>query len=194
MRKIIYLNIFKNVLRFFFSLVYDRKYVKGYYFDVKRMGFYWCFRSLANRLIGDNRKISWPVHPRTIVSNGKNVIFSVDDLHVFQTPGCYWQAHDAKIYVGRGCYVAPNVGIITTNHDVFDVSKHVKGKDIILGDKCWIGMNSVVLPGVELGENTIVAAGAVVSHSFPEGHCVIGGVPAKKIKDLHDEVRESSEK
>ena len=40
------------------------------------------------------------------------------------------------------------------------------------------------MPGVTLGDYTIVAAGAVVTKSFPEGFCVIGGVPAKKIKDL----------
>lgn len=186
-RKIIYSKVLKNILRFLFSVFYDKKYLRGRYFDIKRMGFYWCLRSLSNRLWGDNRKIPYPVHPRTIVSNSKNVIFSVDDLHVFQTPGCYWQAHGAKIYVGSGCYVAPNVGIITTNHDVLDISKHIKGKDIILGDKCWIGMNAMILPGVELGKNTIVAAGAVVSRSFPEGYCVIGGIPAKKIKDLPHE-------
>lgn len=82
--------------------------------------------------------------------------------------------------------MAPNVGIITTNHDVYDVSKHIKEEDIKLVNKCWIGMNAVVLPGVELGDNTIVAAGAVMSRSFPEEYCILG-VPAKKIKDLRDE-------
>lgn len=54
----------------------------------------------------------------------------------------------------------------------------------MIGRNCWIGMNAVILPGVKLGDYTIVGAGAVVTHSFPEGYCVIGGVPAKKIKDL----------
>ena len=42
----------------------------------------------------------------------------------------------------------------------------------------------MILPGVTLGDNTIVGAGAVVTKSFPEGHCVIAGNPARKIKDI----------
>ena len=58
---------------------------------------------------------------------------------------------------------------------------------IKIGDYSWRGMNSVITAGVELGPRTIVAAGAVVTKSFPEGFCVLAGVPAKKIKDLDKE-------
>ena len=58
------------------------------------------------------------------------------------------------------------------------------GKDIIIGKKCWIGMNSVILPGVVLGDHTIVGAGAVVTKSFVDGNCVIGGNPARIIRKL----------
>ena len=177
-------RILNILLRLFFSLFYSQKYLRGRFFDEKKMGWYWCFIGLGSRLWGANRKIPWPVNPRTIVSNASNIVFHVDDIHVFQTPGCYWQNQQGKIVIGRNCYVAPNVGLITTNHDVYDVTKHVKGEDIILGDCCWIGMNAMILPGVELGPNTIVGAGAVVTHSFPIGHCVIAGNPAKLIREL----------
>ena len=49
-------------------------------------------------------------------------------------------------------------------------------------------MNSVILPGVVLGEKTIVGAGSVVTKSFLEGYCVIAGNPAKKIKDLNKNI------
>lgn len=49
-------------------------------------------------------------------------------------------------------------------------------------------MNSIITAGVELGPRTIVAAGAVVTKSFPDGFCVLAGVPAKKIKDLDKEL------
>lgn len=171
-------------LRAFFSIFYSKKYLCGRYFKEKKMGWYWCFVGIPSRLWGTNRKIPWPVNPRTIVSNRYNIEFDVNDIHIFQTPGCYWQNHDGKIIVGRNCHIAPNVGIITTNHDVKDPSKHTKGKDVVLGDNCWIGMNAVILPGVVLGPNTVVGAGAVVTHSFPEGNCVIVGNPAKMIKEI----------
>jgi acetyltransferase-like isoleucine patch superfamily enzyme len=49
-------------------------------------------------------------------------------------------------------------------------------------------MNSVILPGVELGPHTIVGAGSIVTKSFPEGNCIIVGNPAKKIKDLLNDI------
>jgi len=45
-------------------------------------------------------------------------------------------------------------------------------------------MNAVILPGVHLGDHTIVAAGSVVTKSFPQGNCILGGVPAKVVKEL----------
>ena len=59
------------------------------------------------------------------------------------------------------------------------------GKKVIIGDKTWIGMNSLILPGVVLGPNTVVGGGSVVTKSFPDGHCVIAGNPAKLIKNIN---------
>jgi acetyltransferase-like isoleucine patch superfamily enzyme len=58
------------------------------------------------------------------------------------------------------------------------------GKDVIIGKKCWIGMNAIILPGVQLGDNTIVGAGSVVTKPFPDGNILIAGNPAKIIKRL----------
>ncbi|GAB6680991.1 hypothetical protein BOVMAS27_04600 [Streptococcus uberis] len=185
--KIIYSTVIKKILFIFFGIFYDKQYLKGYFFDEKRLGWYWAWRGLKGRLFGDNRSIPWPIHPNSIVSNANNIKFDVDDLNIFQVPGCYWQNHAAKTVIGKGSYVAPNVGIITTNHDVYNISAHSNGKDIILGKECWIGMNAVILPGVVLGDHTVVAAGSVVTKSFQNGYCVIGGVPATKIKDLSEE-------
>lgn len=85
-RRLLYSKVVKYLLTLFFCIFYDRKYLRGYYFETKRMGYYWCVRSLINRLFGDNRKIPWPVNPRTIISSSKNIIFEVEDLHVFQLP------------------------------------------------------------------------------------------------------------
>lgn len=137
----------------------------------------------ACRKIGVNIGVKWPVNPKTTVVGYKNINFDVDDLHIFQVPGCYYQGL-GKISFGKGTYVAPNVGIITANHDFGNLERHMAPKDVIIGDGCWIGMNSIILPGVVLGAHTVVGAGSVVTKSFPEGSCIIAGNPAKVIRKI----------
>lgn len=166
-------------------IFYEAKYLKGKYFEENQMGWRFilnCF--FEQKILGKNRLAGFPVNGTSKISNPKRIHFDVDDLNNFQSPGCYFQNFDADIYIGKGSYIAPNVGLITANHDLNDLSQHYPGSDIILGKKCWVGMNTVILPGVNLGDNTIVAAGAVVTKSFPDGNCVIGGVPAKVLKVL----------
>jgi len=65
---------------------------------------------------------------------------------------------------------------------------HVISKPISLGDKCWIGMHSILLKGVTIGEGAIVAAGSVVS-SDVEAWTVVGGNPARLIRELSPQER-----
>ena len=100
--------------------------------------------------------------------------------------GNYYQTiSESKIIIGKGCWIAPNVGLITANHDIFNPDNHSEGKDIILGEKCWVGMNSMILPGVILGPYTTVGAGSVVTKSFKDGYCVIAGNPAIMIRKIN---------
>ncbi|MGE5404439.1 MAG: DapH/DapD/GlmU-related protein, partial [Candidatus Saccharibacteria bacterium] len=119
------------------------------------------------------------------IDEPQNIFFDQDDINNFQTFGCYFSnTQGGRIHIGSGTYIAPNVGIITTDHDPKDPSRHLVPQDVIIGSKCWIGMNAVVLPGVTLGDHTTVAAGAVVKDSFPEGNCVLAGVPARVVKRI----------
>lgn len=58
-----------------------------------------------------------------------------------------------------------------------------------VGEKVWIGGNVTILPGVTIGNNVVVAAGAVVTKDIPD-NTLVGGVPAKKIRDLEDDTKE----
>lgn len=170
------------ILKFFF----DGKYLKGRYFDGCYVGYKWAVKSIWLRnVLRIQNPLPWPASSTCIVSEPSNISFSIDDLHIFQVPGIYFQNFKAKISIGKGCYIAPNVGLITANHDIYDLDAHTEGKDIMLGDKCWIGMNSVILPGVILGEKTIVAANSVVTKSFENGNVIIAGSPAKIVKILN---------
>ena len=164
-------------------LFYDKKYLNIELFknpfscawDVASRDIYYRF---AHQKSID---IRWPCSPGIICC--KNVVFDPEELWNFMGTGNYYQTmKDTHIYIGSGTESANNVGIITVNHDIKDVKQHVAGKDVIIGKYCWIGMNAVILPGVVLGDNTVVGAGAVVTHSFEKGHCVIGGNPAHLIK------------
>jgi len=97
-------------------------------------------------------------------------------------PGQYIQAING-IIIGKNVRFGPGVKIISANHNFNDFSKHDNADPIIIGDNCWIAANAVILPGVQLGNHVVVAAGAVVTKSFTD-NCLIGGVPAKIIKEL----------
>jgi acetyltransferase-like isoleucine patch superfamily enzyme len=134
------------------------------------------------KLIGINREAYWPMHHSSIVSYPKNVYAGIDTCPGYN-PGCYIHAVN-KIYIGDYTQIAPNVGLMSGNHDLHDLRKQLPGKPITIGRYCWIGMNVVILPEVELGDFTIVGAGAIVTKSFHEGYCVIAGNPAKIIREL----------
>jgi hypothetical protein len=173
-------------LRFFGGLVYDRRYLVGIYFDDSFVGWKWVLRGiLFQKILKFNRQIPWPVSPLHVVSTGRNLRFHPDDINMFnEMTGKYFQNFSAPITIGRGTWIASNVGIITANHDPSDLSRHLPGRPVELGECCWIGMNAVILPGVTLGPHTVVGAGSVVTHSFPDGYCVIAGNPARLMRTL----------
>lgn len=99
---------------------------------------------------------------------------------------CYINSHEAKITIGDKCGFGPRVSLITSTHDTSDPS--IRGgrnitKDITIGNGVWIGANSTVLPGVNIGDGVVIASGAVVNKDcLPNS--MYGGVPAKFIKNL----------
>lgn len=179
---------------------YDKQYLKGRWFEGKLNGMFstgwmWvCTDARECRRLKVNQNVPWPVSAQIRVVRPENITFHPDDLNNFQGVGNYFQAI-GPIQIGRGSYIASNVGIITANHNPGDLDGHLPAKAVTIGKACWIGMNSVILPGVTLGDHTIVGAGSVVTKSFPEGYCVVAGNPAKPIRSLRldDEGEESLE-
>lgn len=181
----------KPVLYYLFGISIGKISYPRYIFTSKHfshpgsIGWQWVFSCFIwQKIRGVNRHVSWPVSFGISIAVPENIIFHPDDLNNFMTQGNYFQAAGAKLVIGEGTYIAPNVGIFTENHDLKDPEKRAGGKSVIIGQKCWIGYNSVILPGVKLGNHTIVGAGSIVTKSFPEGYCVIAGNPAKFIKNI----------
>jgi acetyltransferase-like isoleucine patch superfamily enzyme len=82
--------------------------------------------------------------------------------------------------------IGPKVNLITENHPMNPADRRAMvAKPILIKRKAWIGAGATILPGVTVGENAIVAAGAVVSGDVPD-NAVVGGVPAKVIKNINE--------
>ncbi len=88
------------------------------------------------------------------------------------------------ITIGDGTFIAPKVNLITINHHA-DPSKRdcTYGAPIVIGKNVWIGIASTVLPGVTIGDNSIVGANSVVTHDVPP-NTIVAGSPARKIGDV----------
>lgn len=138
---------------------------------------------IFRKIFRQNAGVKWAVHhtatihcPERIVK-GKNV-------YPGDSPGVYINAFNG-VRVGDYTNIGPNVGIVSTNHDLINNNVQVQASPIVIGKFCWLGMGAVILPGVVLGDFTIVGAGAIVTKSFPEGYCVVAGNPAAIIKQLN---------
>ncbi len=133
------------------------------------------------QVLGVNHGPYWPVHPSSRVNGWKNILAGVETSPGYM-PGCYIQGI-GKIYIGDYTQIGPNVGLISANHAKHDLRLH-EPSYIAIGRYCWLGMGSVVLPGVTLEDFTVVGANAVVTKSFPEGHCVIAGNPVREVRKI----------
>jgi maltose O-acetyltransferase len=91
-----------------------------------------------------------------------------------------------EVRIGINCMIGPRVSICTATHPLGAEprnSGHEFGASINIGDHVWIGAHAVINPGVTIGNNVVVASGAVVTKSFGD-NVVVAGVPANIIKEL----------
>lgn len=92
----------------------------------------------------------------------------------------------APVHIGDWCMIGPNTLIATVNHPMSPMGRRRrmgKGTPVIIGNDVWIGGNCTILPGVTIGNNVIVGAGAVVTHHIPD-NSLVAGVPARIIRGL----------
>jgi acetyltransferase-like isoleucine patch superfamily enzyme len=138
-----------------------------------------CF--LIQKVFGFNRFVSWPVHWSSKIKAPKKI--HRGNRCPGLSMGCYIDGRNGIVF-GSNVWIGPRVSVISMNHDPSDYHSYIESGPVIIGENCWLGANAVILPEVELGEHTVVAAGAVVTKSFKEGNQVLAGVPARVVKKL----------
>lgn len=135
-------------------------------------------RELLSELFGYEVPSSLRVFPPFYTDYGKNINIGEE---VFINACCHFQDHGG-VTIGDGCQIGHNVVFATLNHELEpEKRKTTRPAPIVLGKNVWIGSNATILQGVTIGDNAVVAAGAVVTKDVPP-NTVVGGVPAKFIK------------
>jgi len=134
---------------------------------------------IPQKILRINGKVPWPVHPTSRVLHHRNIKVGARSFPGFNI-GCYVQGRNG-IEIGDNFRMGPGVGLISANHDPDDYDKRVDSPPIKIGDNVWIGMNSVVLPGVTIGSDTIIGAGSVVTDDIPECSVAVGN-PCRVIR------------
>lgn len=97
----------------------------------------------------------------------------------------------ATVKIGDNCMFAPNVSIYTAGHPVHPAARNTLyeyGIAITIGDNVWVGGNTVILPGVHIGSNTVIGAGSVVTKDIPDW-VIAAGNPCKVIRRITEEDR-----
>lgn len=118
------------------------------------------------------------------ISIGKNVIIRPQTM-LFASPN----SEKVQIVIEDYALIGSGVHVYVSNHEFRDVERpiffqgHGEVIPVTIKKGCWIGANSIILPGVEVGENSVVAAGSIVTKNVPD-NTVVAGCPAKLVKSI----------
>ena len=137
-------------------------------------------RALMSELTGKPVDEGFALFPPIYTDCGRNLTIG---KNVFINSGCCFQ-DQGGVTIGDGCLIGHQVVFATLDHmlDPSDRASMV-AHPITVGRNVWIGSHATILSGVTIGDNSVIAAGAVVTTSVP-ANCVAAGVPARTIKRI----------
>jgi maltose O-acetyltransferase len=110
------------------------------------------------------------------------------ECHQFR---CLLDGRKFQIRTGSNVSIGPEATILTLGHEPRSPVFADRGGDVVIGDRVWIGYRAIVLPGVTIGEEAVVGAGAVVTKDV-DPYAIVAGNPARKVGERAVEGRESS--
>lgn len=139
-------------------------------------------RALLSELFGRRVDPSLRVFPPFYTDFGKNIHLGRE---VFINACCHFQDHGG-VTIGDGCQIGHGVVFATLDHLIDPARRKTTcPAPIVLGRNVWVGAHATILKGVTIGDNAIVAAGAVVTKDVP-ADTIVGGVPARIIRRIGD--------
>lgn len=139
-------------------------------------------RALFSKLTGKDVDAGFTLFPPFYTDFGQNITIG---KNVFINSGCCFQ-DQGGISIGDGSLIGHQVVFATLNHDLDPAKrKSMYPAPIVVGKNVWIGAHATILAGVTIGDDAVVAAGAVVTRDVPAG-TIVGGVPARVMKKLAD--------
>lgn len=142
-------------------------------------------RVLLAQLTGHPVPDTVRVFPPLYADFGKNIHLGEN---VFINDCCHFQDHGG-ITLGDGCQIGHGVVFATLNHGLAPADRQTTyPAPIVLGRNVWVGANATILQGVTIGDNAVVAAGAVVTKDVA-ANTVVGGVPARLIHVIETEAK-----
>jgi maltose O-acetyltransferase len=141
-------------------------------------------RNIYLRLFGIKIPLSSSIHRNVKLFHIGNIECGKNTVINF---GCYLD-NRRKIIIGNNVGIAHDTKIYTLGHDLNDPEFKTKGKSVIIKDNVFIFSNTLIMPGVTIGEGAIILAGSVVSHDV-EPYTIVAGNPAKKIKKRTANIR-----
>ena len=164
-----------NPIRLWFYFLAVHFLPETRFFGLKVRLLRWC-----GATIGKNVRIASSAR---FLGNGR--LFIDDDVWIGS--GCFISPiNTAEIRIGEHVDIAPQVMLITGSHEIDAEGCHMAGKgyskSIKIGDGCWLGARSIVLPGVSIAPKTILASGSIMTDSNDDEKCLWAGVPARKKK------------
>lgn len=135
--------------------------------------------------IGDDCYIEPPFHSNF---GGEHVHFG---NHIYANFGLTL-VDDTHIYVGDNTMFGPHVTVATAGHPIdptLRAKEYQYNMPIHIGKNCWIGASSLILPGVTIGDNTVIGAGSVVTKDIPSSVVAVGN-PCRVMRDVGEHDRE----
>ncbi|MCI8805814.1 MAG: sugar O-acetyltransferase [Clostridiales bacterium] len=143
-------------------------------------------RKIFSKLIGKPVDKTFRMFPPFYTDCGKNINIG---KNVFINSCCCFQ-DQGGITINDGSLIGHKVIFATLDHDFMPEKRgNTIPKPIVIGKNVWIGANATILSGVTIGDNSIIAAGAVVTKDVPSDS-VAAGVPARVIKSIYDKSEE----